>query len=190
MRQWSCVSRQLRVLEAQWRGRQMRDAWGIVRKREQGRGRHWQGGRRITRFSTMWTFSRSNARTYFLLQNIKKELAGGAITDSRESGLSDLTDYLGCSKAISCLTLDINPQVALSPSSDVGGPKRLAADQVICARPMGLRTRDVYVLPREPVIEKSGRPKPANSCPPKLGLQACATRPGEKRVSASFFMPV
>jgi hypothetical protein len=38
----------------------------------------------------------------------------------------------------------------------------------------------------ELIIKKSGRPKPVNSCPPELGLQACATRPGEKRVTRPF----
>ena len=38
----------------------------------------------------------------------------------------------------------------------------------------------------ELIIKKSVRPKPVNSCPPELGLQACATRPGQKRVTRPF----
>ena len=74
--------------------------------------------------------------------------------DSRENALLDYSDHLGCSKAISYVHFratvasckgESDPQV--SPPSRRGAPKKLAA-----------HTRDAYVHPREPIIEKSRRP--------------------------------
>jgi hypothetical protein len=71
--------------------------------------------------------------------------------DSRENALSDYSDHLGCSKAISYVHFratvasckgQSDPQV--SPPSRRGAPKKLAAHG--------------YVHPREPIIEKSRWP--------------------------------
>ena len=77
-----------------------------------------------------------------------------------------------------------NPQV--SPPSRRGVPRRLAADQMVYAGPMGIHTRDAYVHLREPHHREIDMAQTCQLLPPGAGLQACATRPGEKRVWESF----
>jgi len=100
-------------------------------------------------------------------KDIKNELVGGP-SWTHERALSWITliiwavarQFLASTLVrvtlCSVLQRQSNPQV--SPPSRRGAPRRLAADQVVCARPMGIHTRDAYVHPREPIIEKSRRP--------------------------------